>query len=90
MSTLFLVLVSEVSLGGGDDSTEILLVLALDVLEGQDSSGLLVNDGAETRFGFDDDVGNAHLAAESREVDDEFDGVDIVSNDDKGGLLGFD
>lgn len=42
---------------------------------------------AETSLALDNDVGNTHLPAEGGEEDDEFDGVDIVSNDNKGSLL---
>ena len=37
-----------------------------------------------------DDVGNAHLAAQGGEEDDELDGVDVVCDDDERGFLCFD
>jgi hypothetical protein len=49
-----------------------------------------VNDGAETGLALDDDVGNTHLSAEGREVDDKLNRVDIVGNDDQGGFLCLD
>ena len=49
-----------------------------------------MDDRAETGLALDDDVGDTHLAAESGEEDDELDGVDVVRNDDKAGLLGLD
>ena len=49
-----------------------------------------MHDGSETSFTLHDDVGNAHLAAQSGEEDDELDGVDVVRDDDEGGFLGFD
>jgi hypothetical protein len=41
-------------------------------------------------FTLHDDVGDAHLAAQGGEEDDELDGVDVVRNDDECGFLGFD
>ena len=81
---------SQVGFGSADEGGELALVLTLDVLEGQDSSGLLVDDRAETSLALDDDIRDAHLATQRREEDDEFDGVDIVCNNDEGSLLGFD
>jgi hypothetical protein len=81
---------SQISFGSADEGGELALVLALDVLEGHDSCGLLVDNRAETSLALDDYIRNTHLATQSREEDDEFDGVDIVCNDDEGSLLGFD
>ena len=68
----------QVGLGGADKGSEFTLVLALDVLDDKDSSGLLVDDRAETSLALDDDVGDTHLAAESREEHDELNGVDVL------------
>ena len=81
---------SQVGFGSADEGGELALVLTLDVLEGQDSSGLLVNDRAETSLALDDHIRDAHLATERGEEDDELDGVDIVCNSNEGSLLGFD
>jgi hypothetical protein len=48
---------------------------------------LLVDDSAESGLALDDGVGNAHLAAESGQEDDQLDGVDIVGDEDEGSLL---
>ena len=80
----------QVSLGGGDEGSQLALILAIDILEGDDSGGLLVDDGTETGLALDDDVGDTHLAAESGEEDNKLDGVNIVGDDDKGSLLGLD
>jgi hypothetical protein len=48
-----------------------------------------VDNGTETGLALDDNVGHTHLAAKSREVDNELDGVNVVGNDDEGGLLGL-
>lgn len=51
---------------------------------------LLVDDSAESGLALDDGVGDAHLAAESGQEDDELDGVDIVGDEDERGLLVLD
>lgn len=51
---------------------------------------LLVNDRSETSLALDNGVWNTHLSAESWEEDDQLDGVHIVGNEDKRGLLGLD
>jgi len=89
-TTLLFILVGEVCLGGGDEGSQLALVLRLDVLEGNDSGGLLVNDRAETSLALDDDVGNTHLAAKGRKENDKLNGIDIMSDDNKGSLLGLD
>ena len=69
---------------------ELALVLAADVLEGDDGGGLLVDDRAEAGLALDDDVGDTHLAAERGYENDELNRVDVVRNDDEGRLLGLD
>lgn len=89
LATLLVVLVGEVSLGGTDDGGKITLVFALDLLDGNDSRGFLVDYGTKTSLALDNDVGDTHLAAKGRDEDDELDGVDIVGNNDESGLLGL-
>ena len=79
----------QVGLGGLDEGSELALVLRTDLLDGEDGGGLLVDDRAETGLALDDDVGDAHLAAQGGEEDDELDGVNIVSDDDERRLLGL-
>lgn len=74
----------------GDELGELGLVLGADLGKGEDSSGLLVNDGTETGLALDDNVGDTHLAAEGGEEDNELNGVDIVGDQDEGGLLVLD
>ena len=81
---------SQVGFGSTDEGSEFALVLALDILKGKDSSGLLVDDRAETSLSLDDHIRDTHLAAESGKEYDELDRVDIVGDDDEGSLLGFD
>lgn len=61
---------TQVNLGSTDKGRKFAFVLALDVLEGQHSSNLLVDNRAKTRLALNDHIGNAHLATESREEDD--------------------
>lgn len=81
---------SQVGFGSADEVGKFALVLALHFLEGNDSSSLLVHNGTEASFALDDDVGDAHFTAQSRQENDQLDGIDVVSDDDKGSLLGFD
>lgn len=80
----------QVGLGGGDEGAQLALILAADILEGEDGSGLLVDDGAEAGLALNDDVGDTHLAAERGDEDDELNRVDVVRDDDEGRLLGLD
>ena len=49
-----------------------------------------MNEVTKTSLALDDDVRDAHFAAKSREPNNQLDGVDVMSNDDELGLLGFD
>ena len=46
-----------------------------------------MDDGTETSLALDDGVGDTHLAAERRKEDNEFNGVDIIGDEDKRSLL---
>ena len=48
-----------------------------------------MDDGTETGLGLDNDVRDTHLAAEGWQEDDEFNGVNVVGDDDQSGFLGF-
>ena len=49
-----------------------------------------MNDSAESGLALDDRIWNAHLSAECWEIDDEFDRVDIVWDEDEGSFLVLD
>ena len=66
------------------------MILRANLLEGEDGSGLLVDDCAETRLALYDNVGDTHLATEGREEDDKLNGVNVISDDNEGSLLGLD
>jgi len=87
---MLIVFLGKVGLGSTNNSLEITVILALDILEGKDSRGLLVDDGTKTGFTLDNNVGDTHLATEGRQENDEFDRVNIMSDDDEVGLLGLD
>lgn len=80
----------QVGLGGADESSELTLVLALNILDNEDGGGLLVDNRTETGLALHDDVGDTHLAGKSRQEDNELNRVDIVSDNDEGSLLGLD
>jgi len=90
VTTVLLVLVGEVGFGSRDESRKLLGVLAAHVLEGQNGGGLLVDDCAETSLALDDHIWDAHLTAKSGEEHDELNGVNIISDDNKVGLLRLD
>ena len=66
------------------------MVLAPHFLKSDHSRRFLVNDSAETSFAFYNDIRNTHLATEGGQEDDELDGVNIMSDDNKSSLLGLD
>lgn len=46
-----------------------------------------MNNRTQASLALDDGVGDTHLAAEGGQEDDQLDGVDVVGNQDQGGLL---
>ncbi len=80
----------QVGFCSGHEGGELLVVLTSNVLESQDGSGLRVNEGSETGLALDNDIWDPHLAAKGRKEDNEFDRVNIISDNDEVGLLGFD
>jgi len=47
-----------------------------------------VHNSSETSFTLHDDLGDAHVAAQRREEDDELDGINVVHEDNECGFLG--
>lgn len=90
MTAVFLPLVVVVSLDSRDQSGELSLVGFLDFSEGNGGGGLLMDDGTETSLTLDNAVGDTHLAAESGQEDDQFNGVNVVGDSDELSLLAFD
>lgn len=87
MALGLLVLVGVALLDGGEELGELGLVLGADLGNSENSSGLLVDDSAEASLALDDGVRDTHLAAESGQENDELNGVNIVGDEDKRGLL---
>ena len=81
---------SQVRLGSADKSGKLTLVLALDVLDAEDSSGLLVHDRTQAGLALDNDVWHTHLAAQRRKEDHKLDRVDVVGDNDERRLLRLD
>lgn len=65
---------------------EVLVVFLADFGEGDAGSGLLVDELAEASLALNEAVGDSLLSAESREEDEELNGVDVVSHNNKLGL----
>ena len=80
---------SQVSLRSGDDCGKLAVILTADLLDGDYSCHLLVDNSAEASLAFDDDVWDTHFAAESREVYDEFNRVNIMRDNYECRLLGL-
>jgi len=89
LAALFLVFVSEVSLGSANESGKLALVFALNILEGDNGSCLLVHNRAQTSLALHNNIRHTHLAAESRDEDNELNGVDVVRDDDEGRFFGL-
>lgn len=87
---MLLVLLGVPFVDGADELAQLGLVVTLDLGQSQDGGGLLVDDRAEAGLALDDGVGDTHLAAQGGQEDDEFDGVDVVGDQDERGLLGLD
>lgn len=85
--SVLLVFLGVAFVDGADQLAQLALVLALDLGQRQDGRGLLVYNGAQTGLALDDRVGDAHLSAQGWEVNDEFDWVDIVRDEDQGCLF---
>jgi hypothetical protein len=89
VAAVLLVLAGVAVVDGRDKLAQLGFVFTLDFGDGQDGGGLLVHDGAETGLALDNGVRDTHLAAQGGEEDDEFDGVDVVGDQDESGFLGF-
>ena len=75
--------VEELGLDRVDELGELSLVLVLDVGDGDDRRGLLVDEAAEACLALDDAERDLFLPAERGEPEDELDGVDVVCDDDE-------
>jgi len=74
---------------GFNEFSEFLFVLVFDFRESNTGALFSADELSESGFTFDDAVRNIHLSAQSWKVDDNFDWINIVSNDDKLGLFSF-
>ena len=90
MSPMLIMLVIVALLDRADQLAQLRLVLAAHLRQRKHGRSLLVDDGAEARLALDDRIGDAHLAAERGEEDDELDRVDIIGDEDEGGFLVLD
>jgi len=65
------------------------LVFSINISKAKSGSGLLVNNGTESSLSLNNTVWDTHLFAEGWEPEDDFNWVDIISNNNELGLLGF-
>jgi len=90
LSAGLVVLLEVTILDSGDELGELVLVLGADLSDGEDSSGLLVDDRSETGLALDNGVGDTHLLAKGRKEDNELNGLDVVGDEDERSLLVLD
>lgn len=89
VASVFLVFAGVALVDGADQLAQLGFVLTLDLGQGQDRGGLLVDNRAEAGFALDDGIGDAHLAAERGEEDNQFNGVHVVRDQDQRRFLRF-
>jgi hypothetical protein len=87
VSLSFLVLLTVTLLDGLNQLRQFRLVLRSDLSQSNNSSGLLVDDRAESCLALDDSIRNTHLTAEGWQEDDQLNGVNIVGDEDQSCLL---
>lgn len=73
--------------GEGEDGGGLALHVSVGSWLTGERSYLLVHHGAQARLALDDGIRHAHLAAESGQENDEFDGIDVVRDQDQAGLF---
>jgi hypothetical protein len=82
-----LVLLEVAVLDGGAQLGELALVLRANLSQGENSGGLLVNNGTESGLALYDGVRDTHLAAESGKEDNQLNGVNVVGDEHERRLL---
>jgi hypothetical protein len=87
VSLRLFVLLTVTLLDGLDQLGQLSLVLRSNLGQSKNSSGLLVDDRAESGLPLDDGIRDTHLSAESGDEDDQLNGVNIVGDEDQGSLL---
>lgn len=81
---------SQIGLRSGNEGGELAIILTTNLLDGNNGCRLLVDDRSEASLSLDDDVWDTHFSTQSRKVNDEFDGVDVMRDNDERCLLGLD
>ena len=76
-----------VSVAGILATSESSFILRIDTGQADAGGSLLVNESTELSLTSNDGVSNTHLVAESREPHNEFEGIDVVSNQNDLSLL---
>ena len=89
VTTDILPLLGEVGVDSRDNGSQLSLIGLRDFGQSKSSGSLLVDECTETSLTLDNTVRDTHLTAESREPENQLNGVNIISNDDQLGLLGL-
>jgi hypothetical protein len=87
VSLRFFVLLTITLLDGLDQLGQLSLVLRSNLGQSKNSSSLLVDDRAESGLALNDGVRDTHLSAKSWDEDNQFNGVNIVRDEDQRSLL---
>ena len=81
---------SQIGFRSGNEGGELAIVLTANLLDGDNGCRLLVDDRSEASLSLDDYVRDAHFSTECRKENDEFNGVDVMRDNDERCLLGLD
>ena len=81
---------SQIGPRSGNEGGELAIILTANLLDGNNGCRLLVDDRSEASLSLNDDVWDTHFSTESRKENDEFDGVDVMRDNDERCLLGLD
>jgi len=79
-----------VSFNGFNQLGQVLFVLVVDFMESNGGASFSSDQLSESGFAFDDAVWNVHFSAESWKVNNDFDWVDVVGDENELGLFSFD
>lgn len=80
----------QIGFGSRYERGKLPVVLAANLLDGEDGSSLLVNNRAEAGLALDDHIWNTHLPAERGKEHNQFNRVNVVSDDDERRFLRLD
>ena len=81
---------SQIGLRSGNEGGKLAIILTANLLDGNNSCRLLVDDRSKASLSLNDDVRDTHFSTESRKENDEFNGVNVMRDNNECCLLGLD